>query len=52
MLIQTGAQKICVQFDVWAFSRMVEESLNQAVYRKQFGGSPSAGLSNGQGKAE
>ncbi|KAH3917965.1 hypothetical protein HBH56_047230 [Parastagonospora nodorum] len=52
MLIQTGARNIFVQFDIWVFSRMMEESLNQAVYRKQFEGSPSAGLSNGQGKAE
>ena len=52
MLIQTGASAICVQFDVWAFSRMMEESLNQAKgYRKQFEGNPSAGMTNEHGKS-
>jgi 4-hydroxy-2-oxoheptanedioate aldolase len=53
MLIQTGSRAICVQFDVWAFSRMVENSLNEAkTYVKQFEGNPSAIVPEDQEKPE
>lgn len=52
-LIQTGTRAIAVQFDVWAFSRMVENSVNEArEYAKQFEGNPKPSLPNGQGKPE
>jgi 4-hydroxy-2-oxoheptanedioate aldolase len=53
MLLQTGSLVICVQFDVWAFSRMLEASLNAAkTHVKQFEGNPSASVPNGHGKPE
>jgi 4-hydroxy-2-oxoheptanedioate aldolase len=52
-LIQTGTRAIAVQFDVWAFSRMVENSVNEArEYAKQFEGNPKPSFPNGQAKPE
>jgi 4-hydroxy-2-oxoheptanedioate aldolase len=30
MLIQTGSRAICVQFDVWGFTRLIADSLKTA----------------------
>jgi 4-hydroxy-2-oxoheptanedioate aldolase len=52
-LIQSGHRAIAVQFDVWGFARLVDNSLKEAkVYAKQFESNPSASIPNGQAKPE
>jgi 4-hydroxy-2-oxoheptanedioate aldolase len=53
MMIQTGSRGIAVQFDVWAFTRMVDSSIKSGrEYAKQFEGNPSGGIPDVQAKPE
>jgi 4-hydroxy-2-oxoheptanedioate aldolase len=50
-LIQSGYRAIAVQFDVWAFTRMVDSSMVTArELVKQFEGNPSGSIPNGEAK--
>lgn len=53
MLIQTGSRAICVQFDYWGLTRLLDSSLKTAKdHAKQFEGNPKPSMPNGQAKPE
>ncbi|KAF2028049.1 macrophomate synthase [Setomelanomma holmii] len=52
-MIQSGTRIIAVQFDVWGFTRLMDDSLNTARgYAKQFEGNANGSILNGQPKPE
>ncbi|KAH7077761.1 Macrophomate synthase [Paraphoma chrysanthemicola] len=53
MMIQSGMRIIAVQFDVWGFTRLMDDSLKTARnYAKQSGGIANGAIPNGQPKPE
>jgi 4-hydroxy-2-oxoheptanedioate aldolase len=53
MAIQSGMRAVIVQFDVWGFTRLVADSLQQGwKCSKEFEGNPKPGMSEGNAKSE
>jgi 4-hydroxy-2-oxoheptanedioate aldolase len=53
MAIQSGMRAIAVQFDVWGFTRLMADSLDQGwKHAKTFEGNPQPSMSNGSAKSE
>jgi 4-hydroxy-2-oxoheptanedioate aldolase len=53
MMIQGGMRIIAVQFDVWGFTRLMDDSLKTARnFAKQSGANANGGIPNGQPKPE
>lgn len=51
MVIQQGFRAICVQFDVWGLTRLLDSSLKTAKgYREELGGKTNGNVSNGHVK--
>jgi 4-hydroxy-2-oxoheptanedioate aldolase len=53
MAIQSGMRAVVVQFDVWGFTRLVADSLDQGwKTAKTFEGNPKPSMSDGTAKPE
>jgi 4-hydroxy-2-oxoheptanedioate aldolase len=53
MAIESGMRAIAVQFDVWGFTRLVADSLDQSwKHAKTFEGNPKPSMSEGSAKPE